>query len=290
MSTAVTCWKIQPGMGREESDKVAAEKGDHQNVARAALVIDTLAGAREQGLRLTDVVEKTGLGTATIHRLLAGLVAYGFVDLDKASNRYFVGLKMISWTAAAIERYGLAPYADSALDRLCRQTEDTVYLSLRSGNDAVCVDRREGSYPIRTLTLALGDRRPLGVGAGSLALLAFQSDAFVDEVLSSDVERRNAVGIGTDLVERLVGRARENGFALNEGLLIPGMSGVAVPILDHDRRAVAAISVAAITSRLSGERLHAVVEDLKAAAVDVETGAVDILGSPLAKRFSVRKG
>jgi DNA-binding IclR family transcriptional regulator len=136
------------------------EKGDHQNVARAALVIDALAGSRERGLRLTDVVGATGLGTATIHRLLSGLVTYGFVDHDKQNNRYFIGLKMISWAAAASERYGLAHFVDEGLERLCVETEDTIYFSLISGFDSICVDRREGSYPIKTLTLSAGDRRP----------------------------------------------------------------------------------------------------------------------------------
>ena len=269
---------------------MAAERGEHQNVARAALVIDALAGAREQGLRLTDVVEETGLGTATVHRLLSGLVAHGFVDLEKSSNRYFVGLKMVTWTAAATERYGLAPYVQEELGRLCQETEDTVYFSLRSGNDAVCVERREGAYPIKTLTLSVGDRRPLGVGAGSLALLAFQPVDFLAGLVETDAQRREAAGIDTATLKRHLKETRKNGFALNEGLLIAGMSGVAVPILDHKQHAVAAISVAAITTRLSGPRLLSVVENLRQAATAVEAGAADILGSPLAKRYSLRKG
>ncbi len=263
-----------------------SEKGEHQNVARAALVIDALAAARTQGLRLTDVVEKTGLGSATVHRLLAGLAAHGFVDLDRSSNRYFVGLKMVSWTAAATERYGLAAYADGELERLCRETGDTVYFSMRSGWDAVCVDRREGAYPIKTLTLALGDRRPLGVGAGSLALLAFQPDSFIEQVVASDEVRRAAAGIALPKLEEMMAETRQKGFALNEGHLIAGMSGVAIPVRKHDGHAVAAISVAAITTRLTGDRLASVVEGLRAAAAAIEDGAADVLGSPLAKRYT----
>jgi len=43
---------------------------------------------------------------------------------------------------------------------------------VRSGFDAVCMHRREGSFPIRTLVLEVGSRRPLGVGAGGLAILS----------------------------------------------------------------------------------------------------------------------
>lgn len=264
------------------------KKGEHQNAARAALVIDTLAEASEQGLRLTDVIEKTGLGPAVVHRLLAGLTAYGFIDHDKSSNRYFVGLKMVSWTAASTDRYGLAPFVDDELTLLCESTADTVYFSLPSARDSVCVDRREGSYPIKTLTLSVGDRRPLGIGAGSLALLAFQPDEDVELIVSEDADRREPFGISTQLLTEMISRTRDSGFALIEGHLIPGMSGLAVPIRDSKGSAVAALSVAAITTRLSGDRLAEVTTGLKSAAERVEKGASRVLSKPLARRFSNR--
>lgn len=45
------------------------------------------------------------------------------------------------------------------MDRLQAETQDTCYLTLRSGFDAVCLDRREGLSPIRVLTLDVGSRR-----------------------------------------------------------------------------------------------------------------------------------
>ena len=60
--------------------------------------------------------------------------------------------------------------------RLAERTQDTVFLSARDRDEAVCLERVIGDYPIKTLTLSIGDRRPLGVGAGSLALLSALSD------------------------------------------------------------------------------------------------------------------
>ncbi|NJM34889.1 MAG: helix-turn-helix domain-containing protein [Rhodomicrobium sp.] len=148
------------------SDAESAEKGLHQNIGRATMVLSALAAHASEGMRLTDVVNATSLGKATIHRMLNGLVANGLVDHDKGSGRFFLSLKLISWALAAGDRFGLARLASPALASLSQRTQDTVYLSLRSGDEAVCIDRREGSFPIKTLTLRVGDRRPLGVGAG----------------------------------------------------------------------------------------------------------------------------
>lgn len=264
------------------------EKGDHQNVARAALVIDVLSRSKERGMRLTDVVESTGLGTATIHRLLSGLVTYGFVDHDRASGRYFVGLRLVSWASVATERYGLAPFVDASLDRLARESEDTVYFSLMTSFDSICVDRREGDFPIKTLTLRIGDIRPLGIGAGSLALLAFQDDDFIAEVVKEDKERRKKFGITDKFLLETLDQTKRSGFALNDGKLISGMSGVAVPLRRGDGKAVAAISVAAITSRLTGERLNMIVNQLKSEALQIEGAAAMVLNTPFAKRHSRR--
>lgn len=266
----------------------AAAKGEHQNAARAACVIDALAGARENGMRLTDVVEATGLGTATVHRLLAGLATHGFIDHDKAANRYFIGLQLVAWAAAATERYGLAPFVDRSLERLCGETGDTVYFSLLSGMDSVCVDRREGGYPIKTLTLSVGDHRPLGVGAGSLALLAFQLPAERQRILAADETRRLSYGIATDFLAEAIERSRACGYALNGGWLIPGMSAIGAPIRRGDGQAVAALSIAAITTRLSGERLEKIAASLTAEAAKIEELARDVLDTPLARRGPAR--
>lgn len=264
-------------------NKERIEKGEHQNARRAALVLDVLSAEKHVGMRLTDVVEATGLGTATVHRLLTGLVANGFVDHNKMANRYFIGLQLIKWAANATERYGLHPFVDSSLERLSSLTEDTVYFSLISGMQSVCVDRREGAYPIKTLTLALGDRRPLGIGAGGMALLAFQSDAFIASVFE-DVTAQERYGMTRSLLELDIGETRRTGFAFNPSRIIAGMRGIGIPIRRYDGTAIGAISIAAIEQRLSGERLSWSVDLMTRERDQVEALAGDLLKTPLVKR------
>lgn len=259
------------------------EKGEHQNVGRAALVLDVLSAEKSHGMRLTDVVEATRLGTATVHRLLSGLVANGFVDHHKPSNRYFIGLQLIKWAASATERYGLAPFVDPSLERLRTITEDTVYFTLISGKESVCVDRREGAYPIKTLTLGIGDRRPLGIGAGGMALLSFQDSAFISSVLEN-TSAQERYGMTRDLLRMDIAETKRTGFAFNPARIIPGMRGIGAPIRRRDGTAIAAISIAAIEQRLSGDRLSWAVELIVKEQAIVETLAGDLLMAPLVKR------
>jgi|EndMetStandDraft_7_1072992.scaffolds.fasta_scaffold195350_1 DNA-binding IclR family transcriptional regulator len=259
----------------------SAEKGLYQNIGRATMVLTALAANSAEGMRLTDVVNATSLGKATVHRVLSGLVAHGLVDQDKSSGRFFLSLKLISWAMAAGDRFGLARLASHALARLSQRTQDTIYLSLRSGDEAVCIERREGSFPIKTLTLRLGDRRPLGVGAGSMAILAFLPDEEVERVIAAQGAEQTRFGIDEMTLRDMIATSRQLGYSLNDERLIPGMSAVGVPIRRPNGQPFAALSVAAISSRLQLPRRDTIVASLKQEAEQIEADLTPILSQPL---------
>jgi DNA-binding IclR family transcriptional regulator len=246
------------------------DKGAHQNVVRVSLILSALAEASRTGLRLTDLVKATGLSKTAAHRFLAGMQQQGLVEQDTLSGRYFLGLNLVVWAAAAGNRYGLARLAEPALARLAEKTEDTVYLMLRDGDECICIARHEGGYPIRTLTLDLGDRRPLGAGAGPLAILSFLPDEEVDGILPR-IENRLAA-FKFDLVDmrRIIAETRQNGFATIDNRIIPGMSGVALPIRRQDGTAFASINVVAISARMAEDRRAWIATEIAAGAAAIE--------------------
>jgi DNA-binding IclR family transcriptional regulator len=268
-------------MEKKVMEADAAEKGLYQNIGRATMVLTALAANSAEGMRLTDVVNATSLGKATVHRVLSGLVAHGLVDQDKTTGRFFLSLKLISWAMAAGDRFGLARLASNALGRLSQRTQDTIYLSLRSGDETVCIERREGSFPIKTLTLRLGDRRPLGVGAGALAIMAFLPDEEIDRVVGAQAAEMSRFGIDEMTLRDMIANARKLGYALNDERLIPGMSAVGVPIRRPNGQPFAALSVAAISSRLQSPRRDTIVASLKQEAERVEADLLPILSQPL---------
>lgn len=87
------------------------------------------------------------------------------------ARRYFLGHLIFELGLAASSNFNLRDIRQSSLMRLADRTGDAVFLTIRSGYDTVCIDRKEGSFSIRALTLGVGTRRSLGVGAGGLALL-----------------------------------------------------------------------------------------------------------------------
>jgi DNA-binding IclR family transcriptional regulator len=245
-------------------------RGEHQNIGRATLVLAALSQNSKQGMRLTDLSRVTGLGKGTVHRILSGLSANGWIEQEEQSGSYFLGLQILSLAVAAANRFELAQRSAPIISRLADSTQDTVYLSLRSGYDAVCICRHEGSFPIKTITLNVGDRRPLGIGAGSLALLAFLPSDEIEKILDANRVARQQYPINDQQLRNMIKHAQEYGFTYNDERLVRGMSGIGIPVFRSDRMPIAAISVAAISSRLVGNRLNTVVTDAKEIAKSLE--------------------
>jgi DNA-binding IclR family transcriptional regulator len=255
-----------------ESDK----SGEHRNIARLLAVLDALAKAATEGMRLTDVVEVTGLGKTTAHRILGGLASHGLTEQDSDTGRYFIGLKMLSWATAARDRFSFARLAEPALLRISRQTQDTIYLVVRSGDDIVCLDCREGAFPIKVLTLNVGDRRPLGIGAGSLAIMAALPDAEVDRLFVTNAEAMSRYPFDEVRLRQMIATTRQHGYAYNNIHVFQGlenateMAGIGVCICQIDGTPVAALHLTGVTSRLEPPRRDILVTTLRHEARQIE--------------------
>ncbi|MFY2617593.1 IclR family transcriptional regulator [Achromobacter xylosoxidans] len=240
--------------------------GGAQSIFRVLRILKYVGAAPARGVGLTDVARDLGLTPPTAHRMLSALLQEGFLALNPKLKTYSLGRESYILGLAAESRHGIKAIAESAVLRLAQSTGDTSFLSVRSGHEAVCVDRKTGDFPIKILTLEVGHRRPLGVGAGSLALLAFLPNDDIERVLARYDASAAPDLPSTAMLREDIAAARKNGYALNPGRIIPDMLGVGVPVYDREQHVVAALSVAAIRSRLSGARLQEVVGALPPAA------------------------
>ncbi|SBW10144.1 putative IclR-family regulatory protein [uncultured delta proteobacterium] len=251
--------------------------GAHQNIARATHILDVLAASGKNGLRLTDVVLATGLKKTVVHRALAGLTAHGLAIHDGATSRFHLGDKLFAWVHKARDRFALADRVRPFLESLAADILDTVYFSVIRGDDAICYCRVEGSFPIRTLTLEVGSVRPLGVGSGSLALLAFQPVAVRERIIAERAAERVRYDIDDAALRRNITVTREKGYALHKGLFAEGMMGLGVPVYNTAGISVGALSTAAITARLEGPRLDEVAARMQTEADAIRAGLAELL-------------
>ena len=274
-------------------DRPGEDFAGAQSVERSMALLMTVAKGHAAGASLGDVVAATGLKQPTARRLLLALIRAGLIEQDDASRRYFLGPECYVLGTIATERYGVHRLAMDSLQRLAKMSQDTAFITVRNGLHGVCLERQEGTYPIRSYVLSVGDRFPLGVSAGTLAILAALPDAEIELVLRSYgkafAERYPL--LTREVICGLIGDARRKGYALNPGLVFPGSWGIGVAIHDAHGDPIAALSIAAIESRMTEDHQAQLAPALSEEARLIETRLHEIRSlrtavAPLQRRQS----
>jgi DNA-binding IclR family transcriptional regulator len=241
-----------------------------QTISRAIRVLQVIAAHAPAGMRLVEVAREMGLERPTAHRVLKALTVEGMVVQDAASRRYSLGPLLFELGILATHHFNLKEVAQPVVARLAEETGDTTFLFLRSGHDAVCISRIQGSYPIQTPSVPLGSRQPLGVSAGGLALLAALPEREIDAVIQAVAPRLGAYGdLDADNVLELCGLAKLSGYAVTGNHAVPGVRAIGLPIFNTAGSPVAAITVAATQARMTDQRVAQILPRLRNAARDL---------------------
>ncbi|MGT2453115.1 IclR family transcriptional regulator [Cupriavidus basilensis] len=237
------------------------------SLLKACRLLRALSDARNT--RLTDLAVAAGVDKASALRLLDTLAAEGFIARDADTKAFSLGPEWLALRAASVRRIDPRASVRPALIRLAHAFEDTAMLSVPSGWESVCLELRPGTFPIRANYLDVGSRRPLGVGAGSLALLAALPDAEVEATLQCIAPAlRRYPRVNAALLLREVEATRARGYAVLLDVVVERMGGIAIALPDPDGYPLGAISIAALNERIS-EREPALARALRREAETV---------------------
>ena len=225
-----------------------------QSVERAFAVLKLVGAASTNGVTFPAIVKAVCLNRTTTYRMLKCLIQEGAVRFDVETAKYFLGPLALELGLSARHQVQFKVLLAGTLTRIAEATGDTVFLLLRRGNDSVCVDRRLGAYPVKTLVVDVGTQRPLGVGAAGIAILQAMPDDEAQEVIRKNADRFPLFDTTADSVFKAVRAARSAGYVSTRVHGVEGVTAIALPITDPEGQAVAALAVAAVAKRMSRAR------------------------------------
>jgi DNA-binding IclR family transcriptional regulator len=225
-----------------------------QAIRRAAAILRRIGQSNSQGVGLSAITETLQLPRSTTHRILKCLVEEGLVDHDYAKRRYVVGrLTYELGLSVTSDQLDIARWR-VAVERVAQRTGVTSYLLSRSGMEATCILKTDGSSVIRVIPVDVGQRRLLGVGAGSTALLAAldpeTSDRVIDAISSS---LRDYPNLNETVIRRIVDETRRTGAAVSQSNVVKDVLGIGVAIPKPGGVPSLALSIAALASQTNDE-------------------------------------
>lgn len=224
-------------------------------ISKACSVFTALSSTSP--LRLNEIADITGLNRVTTLRILEDLTSAGFLIRSGSPPRYDFGSEIFAIAAAASRNSNPREVGRPAMIRLAVLSGDTVLMSIRSGAEAICVEKQLGDYPIRANFLDVGSRRPLGVGAGSMALLAALPEPERSQVLDLTCEQLDRFpNVTRSKLEERIAFYDANGYVPMYDMVIDLMGAIGIPVIDGYGNLVCSISIVGLSDRLrSRERM-----------------------------------
>jgi DNA-binding IclR family transcriptional regulator len=238
------------------------------STVRKAMAVVSAFSYSEPVLGVSELARRLGLGKSTVHRILATLVADGFVERTP-DERYRLSLKLYEIGQQVAASSELRERAHPSLERLRNESGETAHLAVLAGTDVVYVDRLESRQMLHILT-RVGRRRAAHATSSGKCLLAFGPPADVDRVVAGGLPRLAPRTITSpELLHRALDEVRARGYAASVEESAPGVVSVAAPVFSGDGECVAAMSVAGPITRLPADRIDRVARMVLAAAARV---------------------
>lgn len=189
--------------------------------------------------------------------MLKCLVDENLVMQNASSRRYFLGHGLFELGLTAAPQFKLREMCRPSLERLAEATGNVAFFTIRSGADALSIERVHSGPKLNITSLEIGVHRPLGIGAGSLAILSSLPDAEIEGIVAGNCKRLASFGdINMPSLLKLVKSSQELGYAIHEGQLIHGVSGVGLLVRNSVGTLLGAISVSVLASSIPPEKVQ----------------------------------
>ncbi|HMM97194.1 MAG: IclR family transcriptional regulator [Micrococcales bacterium] len=210
-----------------------------------ALDVLGLIARRGEPVPAAAIARDLGLPRSSVYHLLAVLVERGYVRHLPDERRYGLGLAAYELGSAYQRQAPLDRMARGLMDRLVDACGQNAHLAVLHGTDVLyVVEQRAPGRPL--LVTDVGVRLPAPLTATGLAMLAALPPAQVRALFPdrASLVRRDGRGpASTTQLRSWLQQVRQRGYAVEDGLVTPGLGSVAVAVLDANDYPVAAVAV-----------------------------------------------
>lgn len=227
-----------------------------QSVDRALDILEAF-NYHEEELGVTELSQKLGLHKNNVFRLLATLEVRGYIEQDKKTGNYRLGIKTFEVANIFLHHLGLRRQARPILEDLADRCDETAYLAILDGPEVVYVLMHETSQTVRIVP-RLGHRLPAYCTASGKIQLAFESRDHLAQIFEGHTLKKYT-GNTIDNFEKLLNHLKEVtrlGYAVDNEELEQGVRCVAAPVRDYSHRVVAGVALSGPVPRFSMERIE----------------------------------
>lgn len=208
-------------------------------------------------LGVTELSKRLKLHKNNVFRLLATLESRGYIEQNRVTENYRLGLKTLQLGQTFIRQMGLLRQARPVLEWLVEQCNETSYVAILKDLHIVYLDVVETNLTVRVVP-RVGARLPSYCTAAGKIQLAYMTDEELDNYFPTRELKGFTANTITDkeTLKQHLQLVAEQGYAIDNEEMDIGVRCVGAPIRDYTRRIVGAVSISGPSMRFSDERLE----------------------------------
>ena len=243
---------------RNEKSKVKREKSEYAvQAVKNAIDILELLGNYEHELSISEIVSKLKLTKSNVNKLLANLERFGYVELNKYTKNFRLGVKTFQISQAYINKLNLIDISMQTLSNLKNELNESVYIGVMRHGNVVYLNVIETDKAVKVMP-RIGNVGPAYATAIGKAQLSEYSDKEITALYENKEFlklTKHTISSIDELLENLKA-TRDRGYALDIEEYENDVYCVGAPVLDFMGQVIAGISVSAPKARMTNERIE----------------------------------
>jgi DNA-binding IclR family transcriptional regulator len=220
-------------------------------VLKALELLDLFTRAQPL-IGLSDLARQAGLNKATCYRLATSLCDFGLVEQVGPAREYRLGPAVLRLAALREAQVPTQEAAMPILQTLANATGETAHLSLMMGQHLRPLAHAYSATHSTRVMLEDTESFPFHATSSGLAALAFQPESVRRLVLSQPLPKLTRL-TETDpsVISARLETIRSQGWAESRGGYEADVHSIAAPLFDTFGHCIGALSVAAVSSRMT---------------------------------------
>ncbi len=220
-------------------------------VSKALELLDYFTRSRPL-IGLSDLARLADLNKATCFRLLTELAENGFVEQIGTGREFRLGPTVLRLAALREAQVPTREAAMPVLQALAQRTGETAHLSMLMADTLRTLAFAYSAAHVTKVTMEDAETLPFHATSSGLAVLAFQTEAFRNTILSQPfAQLTSSTETNPRALRDRATEVRGLGYAESRGGYQTEVHSLAVPLFDALGRCSGAVAVAAPASRMS---------------------------------------
>jgi DNA-binding IclR family transcriptional regulator len=230
-----------------------------------------------QPLALKDLAAAADMSAGKAHPYLVSFIKLGLVERETEGGRYGLGPLALQMGLIGLQQYDPVRLATERIDELAHATGHTVAIAVWGHRGPTLVRIAEAPTPVH-VSMRHGTVMSIPDTASGRLFAAFGPPEAVREALADEARLAGAparqarapgrFGLGLAF-DREIAKVRADGVACIDGLALPGLSAVSVPVFDARGRLVLSLTAIGPSATFDAAVDGAVVAQLRPAALQL---------------------